>query len=185
MLLSIISCGGSYLIKYSLKDPIPNNNLVFSDTNVDLSFSIDEKLINFTLKNKSDKSIRIIWDEVQFVDLLNETSPICHKGISLKLAINLISQPPSVVFKGTTYNDYLIPIKNLFLYKDFLTKQDEVGIKNLIKINTDEDIEFFKGRVLGLYFPIEFEGEKKVYIFSFKIEDIFEETSKKKSSKKK
>jgi hypothetical protein len=63
--------------------------------------------IGFELQNKSEQSLKIIWDDAAFVSMANETGKIFHKGIKYIDREN--SQPPTSIYKGTTLSDLVAP----------------------------------------------------------------------------
>lgn len=104
----------------------------------------------FMLKNKSDNSLKIIWDEASFINEDNESGRIAHKGVR-KDRLNE-SQPPTVIPKGTELNDMVVPVDRV---GDFL-------IPGIRKYNPDR-----KGKKVMILLPIEIKGVTNEYTFTF------------------
>lgn len=65
----------------------------------------------FELKNKTDKTIKIIWDEAVYVDFYGQTSSIIHTGT--KFSKMEESQVPSTIIRGASLSDVIIPKDNI------------------------------------------------------------------------
>ena len=63
------------------------------------------------MKNISNSTIKVVWDEAAYIDYNGETSKIMHKGI--KYSEREASQPASVIIKGAKLEDVAIPTKNV------------------------------------------------------------------------
>lgn len=92
--------------KYSYVDNIINI-LIFGD----------KEQFNFILKNVSDNSIKIVWNEAAFVGIDGVTSKIMHSGI--KYSQREADQPATVIIRGAKLEDIAAPT-DLIYYSDIL-----------------------------------------------------------------
>ncbi|WP_406535222.1 hypothetical protein [Methanobrevibacter sp.] len=92
----------SSVTKYSFKDDI-----------IEIVISENSYEFVFNLKNISQSTIKVIWDEAAYVDLDNKTSRIIHSGT--KYSERESSQPATTIIKGAELDDVLIPSDNILL----------------------------------------------------------------------
>lgn len=127
------------------------------------------KSFMFALKNKTDHSIKIIWDDAAYVDHTGESLRITHTGV--KYISRDMNQVPTVVVKNSHIYDEIIPTNNVYL------KDDGWQILPLFPTvsNTNRGIDVgtqqYLGKELRVLLPIKIEETIYEYIFIFKIED--------------
>jgi len=95
----------------------------YEDNFISITIFCTSEKFNFILKNKSDNSIKIIWDDAAFVDYSGNTSRVMHSGI--KYSQKEASQPASTIIKGATLDDVACPTANVYystILKDWVTK---------------------------------------------------------------
>ena len=63
--------------------------------------------IRFVLENKTDHSIKIVWDEAAFTDQTGVSHRVIHSGT--KIADRFSSQPPTVVPRKSRISDLIYP----------------------------------------------------------------------------
>ena len=114
-----------------------------------LWFGTREEFV-FLLKNNSDNSLKIVWDEASFINENNGASRIVHKGVN-KARLNEM-QPPTVVPKGTELNDIIVPVDRI----------DKNLIDSIGKHNPERD-----GQNVKVLLPVEIKGVVNEYIFTF------------------
>lgn len=79
----------------------------YEDENIGIKFVFEPTHIDFTLQNKSNSSLRIIWDDAIYVGGPNGVSDgVFHSGI--RLIDRDKSQTPSIIVKGTMLSDVII-----------------------------------------------------------------------------
>jgi len=59
----------------------PDKKYTYKDRLFSGVFYVSNSRINFMLTNKTDHSIKIIWDEASFIDLNGESVRISHNGV--------------------------------------------------------------------------------------------------------
>lgn len=93
----------------------------YTDTQIDIIIVADREQFNFSLKNVSDKTQRLIWNDAVFVDMDGTTSKVVHIGASISQVEQ--NQAASVIIKGAKIDDIARPVKKYILpskYHGFL-----------------------------------------------------------------
>ena len=128
---------------------------------------------DFTMHNKTDHSIKIIWDEAVYVNENGSSGRVIHTGV--RFIDKNYPQPPSVIAKNTDIEDLIIPADNI---------KSESGpysgwiISPLFpyKANTKKELghltEKYIGKEVKVLLPLEIQGIINEYIFEFEIEDF-------------
>lgn len=127
----------------------------------------------FSLKNKSDNSIKILWDEAVYVNESGSSSRVMHAGVKYIDRNN--SQPPTIVVKNSTIEDMVVPTDNVYyisgqyggwrtspMFPNSATTPDE-----LVVISNN-----YIGKEVQVLLPLEIQGTVNEYIFTFKVEDF-------------
>lgn len=143
----------------------------FVDDNIDISWAIGNTKFRFNLKNKTDHSIKIIWDDAIFIDTDGSSNRVMHAGIKYTEKEN--PQTPSVVARGSFLDDMVLPTKNVYLE----TNPYIYGWKEkyyLPIINQDKDVLLSQaqssiGKKIKIILPIQIEDVINDYTFEFDI----------------
>jgi hypothetical protein len=77
---------GKQIITQIEEEGIQKN--LFEDNMMTILWMPTETDIKFTLKNKTDHSIKIIWDEAAFVDVEGRSQHIIHSGVTCQCHIS-------------------------------------------------------------------------------------------------
>lgn len=109
---------------------------------------------SFTLENKSDNSIKIIWDEAVYIDEDNSSLKVIHSGV--KYVDSEKAQPLTVIAKKTKINDLVTPLDNIY-YSDGWRKRPLFSVQKSA------------GKTVKILLPIQIQETINEYIFSFKI----------------
>ena len=109
---------------------------------------------SFTLENKSDNSIKIIWDEAVYVDEDNSSLKVIHSGV--KYVDGEKAQPLTVIAKKTEINDLVTPVDNIYYVGGW-------GKLPLFSVQKSA------GKTVKILLPIQIQETINEYIFSFKI----------------
>ena len=111
---------------------------------------------SFTLENKSDNSIKIIWDEAVYIDEDNSSRKVMHSGV--KYVDGEKAQPLTVIAKKTKINDLVRPVDNIIFYSD--------GGWSILPLFS---VQKSAGKTVKILLPIQIQETINEYIFSFKI----------------
>lgn len=130
----------------------------YKDNVIDLLIFPTEKRFLFSLKNLSEHSIRIVWDEAVFVDTEGVTSKVIHEGIKYNERNN--SQTNSIIISNATLEDIVVPNKNI-RYSEILKEWVIDPIYPLKKDLLNLEIK--------LMLPIQIKNVINEYVFIFKI----------------
>ena len=127
----------------------------------------------FSLQNKTDHSIKIIWDEAVYVNENGSSGRVMHAGVKYIDRNN--SQPSTVVVKKANIDDIIVPTNNIYytsgqyggwstnpLFPNRAMSQEE--LKNLTKK--------YIGKTVQILLPLQIEETVNEYIFTFKVEDF-------------
>ena len=89
----------------------------YVDNVIDILIFGSNKQFNFILKNVSDNSIKVVWDEAVFVNFDGSTSKVMHLGT--KYSQREGSQPATTIIKDAKIEDLAAPNCNV-RYSDAL-----------------------------------------------------------------
>ena len=147
----------------------------FEDDLIRIVWTATPEQLDFDLTNKTNHSIRIIWDKAVYVDEKGNSQRIMHSGVKYTDRNN--PQPPTTVAKGATVSDLLFPAENV----------DWAGgpyggwqIKPLFPTSSTsgspEDLlaqaKKYVGKSFHVLLPLDIEQAVKEYIFVFKVNDV-------------
>jgi len=105
-------------------------NSTFEDENIKLVFGIKTefftpKYFSIQIINKTDKPIKIIWDETIITDNYGDTSGVIHSGV--KFINKDRPQVPSIVPPNGKFEDIIIP-KSHISYSSYTMKWETAQI---------------------------------------------------------
>lgn len=149
------------------------DNYVFEDEMVKIIWVPQRSQFSFKLDNKSSNSIKIIWDEAVYVDANGTSQRVMHSGV--KYTDRNSSQPPTVIVRGGSINDLLLPTDNVYYvsgqYGGWNTRSlfPSSG-KTLDDIKLKASI--YKNKEVQILLPLQIEDVINEYIFVFKINNI-------------
>lgn len=152
----------------SFNDTTGKFNFIFKDDIIDISILASNSGFPFILKNISNSSIKLVWNEAAFIDYNGETNRIMHNGIKYNEREN--DQTASVIIKGAKLEDIIIP-NNYVYYKE----PEQVGLLN---INTADpggwkvkDLLSRQGQI-KLMIPIQIKEVINEYVFEFEVKRV-------------
>ena len=164
-----------YHYDISLEDPIQSETLEFTDSLISIKFEIRKKEIGFNIKNKSNRAIKINWDEIVYISPSGAAHRVIHSGI--RYIDRNKPQAPSVIPPNANFSDIIVPSDNIYYLEVPRTGIVDLDLKfsklegwrvaDLIYPGQD-----LKGKTFKVYMPLEIDGEKKNYTFTFKIKDV-------------
>lgn len=138
--------------------------------------------LSFFLENKTDSSIRIIWNEAAYVSEKGESYRVIHAGV--KYVDRDRPQVPSVVKEKGMLKDFVYPADYVSYTRDDwverplfvgwvekpLLPYTQKGGDSQALLNSAQGC---LGKTLQVLLPIQFEGVTYDYAFTFKIKDIY------------
>lgn len=170
--------GNTYSYSHKLVgDNITGN--VYEDNDLKITFSVGTKEIDFEVFNKTDKSVKIIWDETSFIPY-GEGKKIMHKGV--KYVDRNAAQVPTAIPSKTTWSDMVVPTDNIYYKQGYYSQYvsnpggwettDLWISSDFNKPETEAVVMKLKGLKYRLVMPMEVNGVKKEYTFNFEITDV-------------
>jgi hypothetical protein len=166
--------------KTQIIDETSKNNFVakywYEDNILSIVILGDSKGFSFELKNISDNSFKVIWNEAAFIDMEGNTSKIMHKGI--KYSQREGDQPATTIIKDAKIQDMIYPIDNVYYDED----GKEWGVKSIYHkidwlmegvLGNQPDPTSYEG-VVKLMLPIQIKDVVNEYIFVFDIKYVYD-----------
>lgn len=152
--------------QFSIIEP-QSNDLSFDDEYISIKFNLPQKRVGaifFELKNLTDNSIKILWDNMIFLDTEGESHKIVHGEV--KVIHTDLSHPPTIILPNSYISDMIVPLKQGRGYT-FLPPIDFFS-------PTDSELEAktYIGSTFGILFSLEMKNEIKQYFFRFKVDKI-------------
>lgn len=139
----------------------------YIDNVIDILILGNSKEFQFVLKNVSENSIKLIWNEAAFVDFAGNTSKVMHYGT--KFSQREAEQPASTIIKGAKIEDVATPTCNVYYYESSVNfKYNEWRTKSMYP--TDSGLS--PGQ-LRLMLPIQIKDVVNEYVFIFDVNYIY------------
>lgn len=129
----------------------------YIDNFIDIIIVAGYSQFDFIIKNVSDNTIKVVWNEAVFVDVDGSTSKVMHVGT--KYSEREGDQPASTIIKGAKLEDIAAPTQNVY-YSDILKKWTSYSLYK----NADQKAE---GQTIRLMLPIQVKDVINEYIFEF------------------
>jgi hypothetical protein len=183
--ISLVGCISIAQLKgntYSYSHKLTGENIIdktYEDNDLKITFTVGTKEIDFEIYNKTDKSVKIIWDETSFIPY-GEGKKVMHKGV--KYTDRDAAQVPTSIPSKTSWSDIIVPTDNVYFrqgyYSQYLSnpggwETNDLWISaDFNKPETEAVVMKLKGWKYRLVMPMEVNGVKKEYTFNFEITDI-------------
>lgn len=139
----------------------------YNDSIIDITIFGTKEQFSFVLKNISNHSLKIVWNEAAFVGLDGSTSKIMHVGT--KYSQRESDQPATVVIKGAKIDDVATPTANVYYDEGIKIGYSTIGsgwkTKSMLP-------KYYKGKDAGeirLMLPIQVKDVVNEYTFIFKV----------------
>lgn len=173
--------GNKYLYYYDLEvNGEIQDILGYEDEDIDIDFTITDKEVKFTLKNKMNELLKVDWEKVIMVRH-GVSERIMHTGV--KYTDRNTTQAATYVAPGTILSDLVLPVSGVTYYKGYYSTyysspaswiKADLFLTNDMNKQINEDIIMSnKGKNFTLYFPVENQSGKVInYQFIFHIKHI-------------
>ncbi|MEA3356557.1 MAG: hypothetical protein U9Q23_04380 [Candidatus Bipolaricaulota bacterium] len=126
--------------------------------------------ISFSLRNKTDAPIRIIWEQAALIGFEKKSASVTHLDMPQKTAFDPLL--PTVVASCTHIEDKIIPSRNI----DWSSSGWRITDSWLPVKASGEELKSVRGVYCGKLFsillPIEVEGIINDYVFTFRINAV-------------
>jgi hypothetical protein len=132
----------------------------FADSLFDAVFFIGEYQFEFTLKNKTDRPVKILWEKSAYVNPRGEPKRVIHRGVSYPQ--KSVMQMPTTVARGETVSEIMLPSEhvNVYLYGS--------GGWSLYPLLSQSDT----GKNVSVVLALEINGVVNEYVFKMKINAV-------------
>lgn len=142
----------------------------YEDDFIAITWYVSSTQFNFNLKNKSNYSIKINWDDISYVDYTGKVGRVMHSGVKYIERNN--SQPSTTIPRDASISDILVPTDNVYhgsygWYKTPL-------IPSSFKKGNEQQAQTYIGKKMTILMPIIIENVQNEYTFIFNIDDIIE-----------
>jgi hypothetical protein len=147
------------------------NKYRYEDDYINIVWYVSSKNFHFTLKNKSNHTIKINWDDISYVDYEGNTGRVMHSGVKFIERNN--SQPATTVPKNASISDLLTPTENVY-YSEYGGWLEKRLIPSIYQ--TPEDFaskaSTYVGKTMTILMPIMIENVQNDYTFDFSISSL-------------
>jgi hypothetical protein len=129
------------------------------------------------LTNKTSHSIKVIWDEAVYVDESGMSQRVMHSGVKYIDKNN--SQPPTIVVRGATISDVVLPTDNIYYEKGKYGGWRESPLLPDMSYDRPEierQASGLIGKTVQILLPIKIEDVVNEYVFVFSIDGFSIET---------
>jgi len=152
---------------------------IYEDELIKIAWFPTSTQFGFILENKSEYSIKVIWDDAAYVSTRGSSGRIFHAGI--KYNERNYPQPPTVIPKYTFLDDLVIPTENVYFEEwSPLWGYSGAGWKTQPifpnKADTKKELNhmanYFIGKTVKILLPLQVQETVNDYIFTFNITDF-------------
>ncbi len=162
---------------FSMVKPVQSSSLDFEDSTIASHFDVANDRINFSIANKSNHIIKLIWDNASLA-VFGRSHQIMHGGV--KFIDRGSSSPPSTILPGTQIDDLALPTDNVYYRENYygnyyFSLPGSWRTTNLLlPVGKKKNIsKQMIGQTLTLYLPIVNENDQNIgYTFEFKVTGI-------------
>lgn len=147
----------------------------YEDDYIETTWFVGSTQFFFTIRNKSNHSLKINWDDISYVDIYGNVGRVMHSGVKYTDRNN--SQPSTTIPRNAKISDILLPTDNVYYVSGQYGGWRE---KLLIPSNyqTQEDYNNNASKLIGktmtIMMPIIIEGVQNDYSFIFSIDDLIQ-----------
>ena len=148
----------------------PSDN-TFEDEYIRIAWRPDNTQLPFTLTNKTDASMRIVWDEASFVSRGGKTDRIIHEGV--KLAASGQAMPQTTIIRGGTLQDLIEPAGSIYWRRGYGTYDaggwEHVPLVGSETAPTEAEIraKLTPDSSIKVLLPVDSNGTVREYLFEF------------------
>lgn len=139
-------------------EPINAKGFEVEDKNLLITYKPDivEAGISLQFKNKTEKPVKIIWDESSYISPDNKSQKIFHSGVKIIDRTN--SQPPTLIPPQGAADDTIVPTDSVSWELDAWRYSPLCGTRSIYTHELDDSLCLNK--TFGFYITYEVEGKK-------------------------
>lgn len=162
--LSQVECTDSVEVEGSIE----NGNYI--DENISIGWTTGKQQLSFVIKNRSNSSLKLLWDDMAYVKY-KRTHRVIHRGV--KFSQKEQEQPNTVVAKGASYDDILMPADNV-KYNEYskFWEADNLDVMFYKSPNDPRNRTMFENSNFQILFPIIVNGKRVEYTFTLTASNV-------------
>ncbi len=154
--------------KFTIIKPVKTDSLHYEDDKIEIGFSISRMNFNFSLRNKTDDSIIIHWDQMSFIDTESKTHRAVYGGWTAlaKKPNDPAIRAPLVVPPTGKLDAEIFP-------DDWKKSEDAYRGSKLdweAIFPAGNASKLYAGKTFSLFVPLEINHSFKNYLFTFQID---------------
>ena len=154
---------------FKLTKPVESGDRRFEDDSIAITFQVDPAQLAFTLFNKTDGPIKILWNDVSYVDVDGSAHKVLHAGVKY---IDANSQLPPVVVPPTAKaEDIILPSDYVSYdkgyYGRYISMPGGWKLTPLFPKADKKEALAYDNRTFAVFMPLEINGTVKNYNFVF------------------
>lgn len=145
----------------------------YEDDYIDIVWYVGAKQFNFELRNKTDYTLKINWDDVSYVDISGGVGRVMHSGVKYVDRNN--SQPATTIPKGAKLSDLLMPTDNVYFVSGQYGGWREKYLIPCVyssQESYDKEAESKVGMQMKVMMPIMIQNIQNDYTFVFNIDKL-------------
>ena len=125
-----------------------------------------EKELLISIRNRTDNTMKVLWEESAFISTNGTTQRIIHSGVNY-LDRNK-PQSPSIIPGGSVLNDHIVPVGNV----SRLSGSGDIIIESLLSWKTIG--KYQPGTTIGLLLPVQILDNTIEYLITFELEWVYD-----------
>ena len=145
--------------QFSLVKPVLSQNLLYQEDGLAFAFAPGQSGIALTLENRTDKPVKIDWNQVTYIGIGGNASKVIHTGVRFIQADS--PMPPTIIPPSAKITDVVVPTFALRQGNSGWTVEDILPGKS--------DAARVLGQTIGLFLTLEIDGRVKEFLFTFQI----------------
>ena len=149
---------------------------IYEDSYIKIKWFFIIDRFYFTLYNKSDHALKVIWDDAALVMTDTSISRLMHEGT--KYSQRNETQLATTIPRGAKIEDQLVPVNNVIYSESFGWDVRPMFINTFESDSAMEEANLLKGRTMSILLPIKIEDVQNEYTFVFTIDVVTEKTTK-------
>lgn len=157
---------------------IDKDNLIFEDEKVLITFTVKHKYLAIKILNKTNESIKLIWDDIIYVDYEGLSQGVIHNGT--RYFDKDLPQKTTNIAPKSFISDIIVP-KNKVVYL-----YDEWFVRDLLSLYGKDDGTFnsitekesiargslFVNKKINIILPIQIKNKIDEYHFNFLVKNF-------------
>lgn len=143
---------------------------IYEDNYLTFVLGAMEKEVIVFIQNKTDYTMKVLWDDAAFISPYGKTQRVIHSGVAPK--DKALPQPSSVIPGHSILNDHIVPADNI----SFSSILSEWQIAPLIPGITTMG-KYPEGASFSVLIPIQISGVTNEYLFTFSLVWVYDNPS--------